>query len=93
MNYIKYFTVILFTSLGLQAQERILTKAEAIQLALENNYGIKISNNNLEIAQNNKSILNSQYLPTLTANAGATYSIDNTEAEFSKQKVAVIMLL
>lgn len=87
MNYIKYFTVILFTSLGLQAQERILTKAEAIQLALENNYGIKISNNNLEIAQNNKSILNSQYLPTLTANAGATYSIDNTEAEFSNGNI------
>lgn len=83
MNYIKYISVLLLTGLVAQAQEKILSKEEAVQLALDNNYGIKISNNNLEIAENNKSILNSQFLPTLSANAGATYNIDDTEAQFA----------
>ncbi|WP_411893630.1 TolC family protein [Winogradskyella sp. A2] len=63
--------------------QNILSKEEAIQLTLENNYGVKIANNNVELAENNKSVLNSGYLPTLTANAGATYNKDNLSAEFS----------
>ena len=77
---------ILFMCLSLvhvSAQEILLTKDEAVKLALENNYGIKITNNNLKIAENNKSILNSGFLPTLTGNAGATYNKDNTEANFA----------
>lgn len=68
--------------LNLKAQT-ILSQEEAVKLALENNYGIKIAKNTVEIANNNTSILNSGYLPTLTGNAGATYNLDNTEAEFS----------
>jgi outer membrane protein TolC len=63
--------------------QQIVKPSEAISLALENNYGIKISNNTIAIAENNKDILNSGYLPTLTANAGASYNLDNTEAEFA----------
>lgn len=70
-------------SLGIQAQDNILTKEEAVQLALENNYGIKISQNNVKVAENNKSIFNTGFLPTLAGNAGATYNLDNTEANFS----------
>ena len=50
-----------------------LSKDEAIRLTLEKNYGILIANNGIEIAENNKGILNSGYLPTLTANAGTNY--------------------
>lgn len=63
--------------------QNILSKEEAIQLTLENNYGVKIANNNVEVAENNKSVLNSGYLPTLTGNAGATYNKDDISAEFS----------
>jgi outer membrane protein TolC len=63
--------------------QNIVTPKEAVKLALENNYNIKIANNAVEVAENNTSILNSGFLPTLTANAGATYNLDNTEAEFS----------
>ena len=56
---------------------------QAIELALENNYGIKIVDNNKEIAKNNASLLNSGYLPTVTGTSGATYNRDNLEAEFS----------
>lgn len=63
------------------AQEKVLSKEEAILRTLENNYGIKTSRNQVEIAENNKSILNSGYLPSLTGSAGANYSVDDIEAQ------------
>ncbi len=63
--------------------QNILNPEDAFSMALEHNYGIKITNNTLEIAENNTSILNSGYLPSVTGNAGATYNLDNTEAQFS----------
>ena len=88
MIYIKRLItlIVVFITVQLSGQE-LLTKSEAVQLALENNYGVKISNNNVKIAENNKSILNSGYLPTLTGNAGATYNLDDTEATFSNGNV------
>ncbi|MCB9255898.1 MAG: TolC family protein [Chitinophagales bacterium] len=58
------------------AQEQ-LDAASAVQQALENNFGVLISANNVEIANNNKSILNSRFLPSLSANAGANYNLNN----------------
>ena len=76
-------------SVNLQAQN-VLTKEEAVSKALENNYGVQIAKNDVAIAENNTSILNSGYLPTVTGNAGATYNLDNTEAEFSNGEVTVL---
>ncbi|QHI37579.1 Outer membrane efflux protein BepC [Kordia antarctica] len=84
MNNNIYLTwIFLFFGIYANAQEQVLTPEEAIQLTLEHNYGIKIANNTVKVAENNTSIFNSGYLPTLTGNAGATYNLDNTEAEFS----------
>lgn len=58
------------------AQE-VLTKEEALKQALESNYGIKISENEVEIAENEQSILNSGYLPSVTGRAGATYDLND----------------
>ncbi len=78
MIYIKklvtFFIIITFVQVNGQ---EILSKNEAVSLALENNYGIKISNNNVKIAENNKKVLNTGHLPTLTGNAGAVYNLDN----------------
>jgi outer membrane protein len=90
MNYSKYIIVALLCSLGLQAQEQIITKSDAVALALENNYGIKISNNAIKIAENNKKIYNTGYLPTLTGNAGATLNLDDTEATFANGDVTTL---
>lgn len=57
--------------------QEILTKKEALEITLENNFGIKIANNNLEVAENNKSIYNSGFLPTASITSGATYRRDN----------------
>ncbi|MDH7447860.1 TolC family protein [Aquimarina sp. 2201CG14-23] len=59
-----------------------LTKEEAIRLTLENNFGILIATNNIEIAKNNKGVLNSGYLPTLTGTAGANYQSATTNTSF-----------
>ena len=80
MIYIKNILILLLVLVTLQvgAQE-ILTKKEALQIALENNYGVKMATNNVAIAENNSSIFNSKYLPTVTTNAGANYSNNNLE--------------
>ncbi|SDR70385.1 Outer membrane protein TolC [Gillisia sp. Hel1_33_143] len=66
------------------AQSTVLTKEEAIQRTLENNFGIQRSNNLVEIADNNQGILNSGYLPSVTANAGANYNNEDIEAQFQE---------
>ena len=48
-----------------QGQEK-LTKEEALEIALEQNFGIKVSRNVTEIIKNNSGVLNSGYLPTVS---------------------------
>lgn len=64
------------------AQEKLLSKDEVVQLALENNFGIKVAKNQVAIAKNNKSVLNSGYLPTLSNSTTANYSRDDSVIEF-----------
>lgn len=77
---IRYKIIFLFLflmSFGLTAQETVLSRKEAVKAALEHNYGIKISRNEMEIAENNKSLLNSGYLPSVTGLAGTTYDLND----------------
>ena len=62
-----------------------LTKPDAVAFALEHNFGIKMASNAIEMAENNASIFNSGYLPSLTANAGADYSNANNNFEYPGQ--------
>ena len=71
----------LFTSISFYGQE-VLSKEKAVEITLANNYDIKVTKNNVETAKNNKSIYNSGYLPTVTGNAGANYSKNDTDLEF-----------
>lgn len=81
-SYIKIYTSIIVILFSLQVSaQKILTKKEALLIALEHNYGIKVANNNVEIAKNNSSIYNSRFLPTISTNAGANYDNSNQEIE------------
>jgi len=71
--------ILLFTN-NVYSQE-ILTKEQALVNLLENNYAVKLSKNDIRLAENNASIYNSRYLPTLTLGAGANYSNMNQESE------------
>ena len=76
----KIYTLILIGALSFQSKaQQILTKKEALKITLENNYGIKIATNNIEIAKNNKNILNANFLPTVSAATGSNYRRDNQE--------------
>jgi outer membrane protein TolC len=61
----------------------LLTKEEAIALTLENNLGIEVSRNLREIDENNASILNSGFLPTVSANGGGSIDRQNTEGQLA----------
>lgn len=75
------FILLIFSSGLLWAQERELSKEEVIGRALEANFGINIAQNQVEIAENNQSILNSGYLPTVTGIAGAGYDLNDRITE------------
>lgn len=79
-NKIIFLLMLCFISAG-WSQEPLLTKEEAIARALEENYGIRVARNQVEIADNNQSILNSGYLPSLTGRAGANYDLNNRLTE------------
>lgn len=83
------FCLFLILGLNLNAQEA-LSKAEAIRLVMENNFDIRLSKNDIKVAENNTSLLNSGYLPTLTGTAGLTYNSDNVNAVFSNGNVTDI---
>ncbi|QNM85154.1 TolC family protein [Polaribacter pectinis] len=57
--------------------QEILTKKEALAITLENNFGIKIANNNIEVSKNNTSIYNTGFLPTASISSGVNYRRDN----------------
>ena len=88
----KYRSILFITMLVVSnafAQQKTITPNEAVTLALVNNYGIKLANNQIEVAKNNVSILNSGYLPTLTGNAGASIDKQNTEGELANGDVRI----
>lgn len=88
---IKYRLVLaILCFVSYSSAQSLLTQEEAVKLALENNYNIKISNNAVEVSENNTNILNSGFLPTLTGNAGATYNLDNNESEFSDGRITTL---
>jgi len=71
--------VFLFTaSLTAEAQE-LLTVEDAVKIALENNYEIKIASNDLKIDQQNVSLANAGVLPQLNATVTDNNSILDTK--------------
>lgn len=68
---------------GSVSAQEMLSKQEAIEETLQNNFGIEIANNDLEIADNNQDILNSGFLPSLRGLAGANYNLEDQEVTFN----------
>lgn len=87
IQFIFYCSVIFYCSAKSFAQQKVLTKEEVIAQALEENFGIRLANNEVEIAENNQSIWNSGYLPTLTGLAGANYDLNDRLTEPNEGEV------
>jgi outer membrane protein len=72
-----YIIILLCLVPTMQAQE-LLTLEEAVKAALENNYEIRISKNELTIDKTNVTIGNAGMLPSVAANAIDNNNIQNT---------------
>lgn len=83
MKYNKLTFLIIFLSAFSSFSQEILTKKDALEITLKNNFGIKIATNNLEIAKNNSNILNSGFLPTAALTSGADYRRNNQSLIFT----------
>jgi len=78
------FTIILgiiITTTNVRAQDTLGISA-AIQIGLENNFDIKISEGQRTIVGNNNTYGNAGFLPTLDVDAGQQYNIENTAQKF-----------
>jgi len=83
MKYINKITILFLLSISVSFAQEKLSKEAAVNLALENNYGIKIAKNNVKIAENNASMYNSGYFPKVSISAGAIYN--NATTDFISQ--------
>lgn len=59
-----------------------ITLQDAITIALDKNHDISIAKRTVEIAENNASLGNAGFLPTITANGSYSGSIQDTELRF-----------
>ena len=84
----KHLTILILVGLSFSVGAQQLTKEGAIKIVMENNFDLAIADNAVKIAENNTSLLNSGYLPTLTGSAGATYNSDNLTAQFQDGRIA-----
>ena len=76
-----------FVNVVLLNAQQELSSAEAVAYALEYNHGIKIAKNSVEVAENNASVLNSGYLPSISGLAGGSYNVSDAETEFNDGRV------
>ena len=74
------YTTLLFVIIGFSAQaQELLSLEDAVKIALENNYDIKIAENNSKIDATNNNLANAGMLPSLNANFTNNNSQLNTK--------------
>lgn len=76
MKRLIFIACYLFPFLGIAQQE--LTLEEAVAIALENNYDIRLVSKDVAIAENNVSIGNAGMLPSVSADVSSAAGIQNT---------------
>lgn len=88
MNKRSLYICVLFgiISMPITAQD-MLSKQEAIQTVLENNFGIKVATNLTKMAENSASVLNSGYLPSVRVLAGSSYNLQDENASYQDSSV------
>lgn len=73
---------LLFFTIGQASGQDTLSLQEAIELSLNNSFGIKTAKNNQRITENNFSLGNAGILPRIDAFAAQNYSIDDSRQEY-----------
>ena len=81
------FWFLLFLASDIKAQDTLMTSQEAIKTAIENNYGVIISKNEIEIGSINNSWANTGLIPTVNATATKQAGINNLHQKLSNGTV------
>ncbi len=68
---------------GSAFSQSLLTPEEAIDIALENSFGVLVARNNADIARINNTIGAAGMLPNISANGNANFSQSNVELQLS----------
>lgn len=83
MKLIKISFFLIFLTFSIQSfSQEVLTLQGAIEIALSNNYSINIARNESKIADNNSTIGNAGFLPTVDATGTYTKSSNDTKQEY-----------
>jgi outer membrane protein TolC len=72
---------------SLRAQDSLLTAQDAVKIAIENNYGIIISKNEIEIGSINNNWANAGAIPLVSATASKTIGVNNLQQKLSNGTV------
>lgn len=78
MRLMSVFILMFLFPFGLMAQD-VLTLEDAIEIALENNYGIKVSKSNQEITENNYTLGNAGFMPMVTLDFNKSFGTQDFE--------------
>lgn len=78
-----FFLLLLLVSAGvINAQQKVLTLEQAIDVALKNNFDIRLARNTAELSANDYAYANFAFVPRLNATAGTTWNNTATKQEF-----------
>ncbi|HSN08724.1 MAG TPA: TolC family protein [Hanamia sp.] len=77
------FSFIFLFQFSLHAQDTLLTAQEAVKTAIENNYGVIISKNEIEIGSINNSWANTGVIPLVSATATKQIGVNNLHQKLS----------
>ena len=85
LNTVKLF-LLCFALAGIAGQanaQQVLTLEQAIDLALKNNYDIRLARNDADVFANDYAYANFAFAPRINAAAGRTWSTTRTNQEFA----------
>ncbi|WP_400262111.1 TolC family protein [Sphingobacterium sp. SG20118] len=74
-----YLLALLFIPIGTAVSQNILTAQEAVSLAMQNNFDVLLTKNDLAVAKENLTYGNAGLLPSLTANFSQSNSNQNSK--------------
>ncbi|MGN6249847.1 MAG: TolC family protein [Ginsengibacter sp.] len=76
-----------FFNLTARSQDSLMTAQEAVKTAIENNYGVIISKNEIEIGSINNSWANAGVIPTVSATATKQVGVNNLQQKLNNGTV------
>lgn len=83
MHFKNISTALLLTLPCFLFAQNTLTREAAVRATLENNYGIRVAKNSVEVAKNNTDRGANGYMPTVNASAGPTANFGGATQKFN----------